>query len=641
MGYGWADAVFSDDKIGVMNEWNCAVENEDAFDTEFRFQKPTGEVTWIHCLSSPYSDQKGVVQGYIGVCFDVSKRKELADRLDMKNRQFEQAEAIANVGFWRVDLEQHKLEWSDQIFRIHDLEISATPSLKHVLKSYPGDAGANLRNAIAKAVEDVSKFDIESDFITSKGEFRRVRNMGQAQTVDGKVVDVVGTCQDVTDRYLLEQRLRSAANTDALTKIANRALYNKALDKLTDGNGADRQEFTLFLIDLNQFKWVNDTLGHPIGDELLCSVADRLAQIDDCTLIARLGGDEFAVIYQQRNDSSSPDGMATQIRDCFTDAFVIGNHKINMGASIGAAHWPAHGPSVDVLTRNADFALYQAKDDSLETVCYFDEELGARIKDQQQLAQDLKTALIDDEFSLYFQPSFSLKHNKVNCFEALMRWHHPERGLVHPSDFVGALETSGQIKSVGEWVIREACRIASTWPEDIRVAVNVSPVQLQEADIQSLIVQSLSRYGMAPNRLELEVTETVLIDDNETAQMILDNLSSLGVRLALDDFGSGFSSLSYLHAFSFDSVKIDRNFVDDLCNNRDSQAIVKSIAKLGQALNFETIAEGVETKEQLDFLKKQGCDQVQGYYFSAPVPEHEVAELIHRLSIPHRKDQVA
>lgn len=641
LGFGWKTAIHPEDRNRVIQEWNSAVERKQSFDLEFRFQRPDKTIIWVHAQSCAYLDRDERVLGYIGSCFDISKRKELEQQFDRTNRQFCQAETIANIGSWRLDIDSLKLEWSNQIFNIHGIEPANSPTLKEALKSYPGDAGRKLFDAISEAVDTTSAFDIETDFLNARRELRRVRNMGQAELVDGKPVAVIGICQDVTDRFQLEQKLRSAANTDVLTNIPNRALYNKALKNMTSDRGDRSDKFTLFLIDLDEFKCINDTLGHPIGDELLSAVAERLSNISSASLVARLGGDEFAVIWKEGNKNSNPSSFPLDLRECFSVPFQIGSTNVKVGASIGAAKWPVHGKSVESLTKNADFALYQAKDRKTGKICYFDEKLGAVIEQKRKLNRDLRAALFNNEFALHFQPLYCLREKKVNGFEALLRWNNPLSGLIPPNEFIPALEETGLIVQVGEWVLREACRIAATWPDDIRLSVNVSPIQLQESDLQNIVIQSLARHNLAADRLELEVTENVLMDNVETAQTKLNGLRSLGVRLSLDDFGSGFSSLSYLHSFSFDSVKIDRSFISDLCENKDSQAIIHSITRLAKALEFETIAEGVESPAQLEFLNQQGCDKVQGYLFSKPVPANKVPQLLHRLSNGYSQDKVA
>lgn len=638
---GWLAAVHSEDRDVVVKEWSSAIEQEQPFDFEFRFRKPSNEVIWVHSQSRPYFDENGDFLGYIGSCFDISNRKILEQQLDRTNRQFCQAETIAKIGSWRFDINSQELEWSDQIYSIHGVTMAKPPSLKEVFKSYPDEAGLQLFDTISEAIDTKSTFDIETDFLTSEGKLRRVRNMGQAEFSEGNPVAVFGICQDVTDRYQLEQKLRSAANTDELTSIPNRTLYNKVLKSMTCTTNERSENFTLFLIDLDEFKCINDTMGHPAGDELLVAVADRLSNIDSTFLIARLGGDEFAVIRKETNQDCETDDFHSELTNCFSKPFRIDSKTVKIGASIGAAKWPAHGESVYSLTKNADFALYQAKEKKVGKICYFDEKLGAAIEQKLKLNQDLRAALFNDEFTLHFQPLYCLKEKKVGGFEALLRWNNPLSGLIPPNEFIPALEETGLILQVGEWVIREACRVAATWPDDIRLSVNVSPVQLQESNLQNIVVQSLARHDIAANRLELEVTENVLMDNVETAKAKLNGLRSLGVRLALDDFGSGFSSLSYLQSFSFDSVKIDRSFVSDIGENKDSRAIIHTITKLARALNFETIAEGVEKPDQLGFLRQQGCNMVQGYLLSKPVPADEVPHLLQRLSTNNGHERVA
>ena len=418
---------------------------------------------------------------------------------------------------------------------------------------------------------------------------------------------------------LLTQRISRMAHYDALTDLPNRVLMREYLEHRT-AHLANGTPFAVLYIDVDEFKGVNDAHGHEIGDQLLRHVSMCLRR---CTgpddLAARLGGDEFALIKSGARDVSELTELAERILGILRTPFDCKGRRLQANVSIGIAMAPEHADDVDELLRLADLAMYAAKTDGRRTFRIFAPEYDAKAKQRRALETDLRDALDRGEFEIQYQPLLDLVTDAVTGCEALIRWRHPGRGMVSPADFIPVAEEAGLITEIGEWVLKTACAEAATWPAEIRVAVNVSPVQFRSGTLALKVAKVLAETGLAADRLELEVTETVLIRDDEEALTVLQQLRCLGVRIALDDFGTGYSSLSYLHRFPFDKIKIDRSFVSAMGEAEDSSAIVNAVVQMAAARRMDTTAEGVETTEQRDILRRLGCSEMQGYLFSPAV----------------------
>lgn len=428
----------------------------------------------------------------------------------------------------------------------------------------------------------------------------------------------------------IEERERQIIHVglhDGLTGLPNRKLFTEQLTNVL-ARRRDGEQVLIAYVDLDDFKMVNDTLGHPAGDALLRTVADHLREDHPDALIARLGGDEFAILIDGIADTDSLGGIADALQRCFDRPITINGQHAACGASIGIAMAPGDASDGVTLMKNADLALYRAKREGKATYHFFEPELDDAARRRRQMEIDLRSAIRDGEFELNFQPLYSLVEKRLTGFEALIRWNHPTRGRVNPAEFIALAEETGLIIPIGEWVIREACHHASTWPDDVSVAVNVSPKQFTATGLASTILQALSASRIAPQRLELEITESIFISDVDATLATLHSLRNLGVRIALDDFGTGYSSLSYLRSFPFDKVKIDRSFVEDLGTSSNGHAIIRAITTLADALGMETLAEGVEDIAQFEVLEREGCRHIQGYLFSRPVPAGAVAGLL-------------
>jgi len=440
----------------------------------------------------------------------------------------------------------------------------------------------------------------------------------------------VATHLDVTEQRRSEARIIYMAQHDALTDLPNRVLLREHLEHAFAVTHRGGPGLAVLMLDLDRFKEVNDTLGHPAGDRLLQAVAVRLRGcIRGTTLIARLGGDEFAVIDYVTDPVVEATALAERIRKVLGEPFDVGDHQVTTGTSIGIAIAPRDGTDSDGIMKSADLALYAAKNGGRGSFRFFEPKLDHLMHARRNLEREMRDALVNGEFELHYQPFFNAGSGEIIGCEALLRWHHPQRGLVSPAEFVPLAEETGLIVPLGEWVLRTACAEAAKWPVNLKIAVNLSPAQFRSKELVPIIVGALASSRIAPQRLELEVTETVIMHDREYVFAALGQLHQLGVRIALDDFGTGYSSLSFLQKFPFDKIKIDRSFVKELSGaSEEARLIARAVVRFAVNLGKTTTAEGVETKEQLDVLRAEGCTELQGYYCSRPIPAVEVARMV-------------
>ena len=429
----------------------------------------------------------------------------------------------------------------------------------------------------------------------------------------------VVTFEDVTEQRHAEARIRFMAHHDELTRLPNRVFFHERMSATLCEQGRNSEQLAVMCLDLDYFKNVNDTLGHPAGDALLKMVAQRLRGcVRESDVVARLGGDEFAILQRGEDQPVQAERLAQRIVDTLCQPYDLNGQRAIVGVSIGIDIATDVNTNPDLMLKNADVALYQAKADGRGTYRFFLPEMGIQIQTRRTMELDLREAMVRQELEVYYQPIFHLAENKVTGFEALLRWQHSTRGMISPAHFIPLAEELGLIVEIGEWVMQQACEEAASWPNGIKVAVNLSPIQFRSENLVLVVERALVQSGLPPHRLELEITETALLQDNEKVLGILHCLRAIGVRIALDDFGTGYSSLSYLRSFPFDKLKIDQSFVREMATRQDCRVIVKSVADLAAQLGITTTAEGVETVEQLADIRQAGCIEVQGYYFDKP-----------------------
>ncbi len=588
----------------------------------------TGEVLladgrWLRISHSATRDR-----GFIVVCSDISLSKKQEANLRQTNWRLDAALDNMSQGLCLFDA-QNRLEVVNRrffdIFGLARDKIQPGVSFREIL-----ELSVARQNHAGKTVDEL---------LVELADFMRRSSNGTHfyELRDGRVVACaynttsdggwVATYEDVTERRQAETKIMHMARHDALTNLPNRLLFREQMEQsLVRG-----EKLAVLFIDLDRFKNVNDTLGHPVGDALLCAVTKRLQlAVRGADTVARLGGDEFAVIQIGGRPTDATE-LAARIIDSISEAFDVHGHQVMIGTSVGIAIAPTDGTEPDQLLRNADMALYRAKSEGRGTYHFFQPEMDAQMQARRSLELDLRKALLAGEFELYYQPLIDLKSDKVSGFEALVRWHHPERGLIGPDDFISVAEEIGLIVPIGDWVLKQACRDAMTWPGKLTVAVNLSAAQFRSPALALSVVGALGASGLPASRLELEITETVLLQDDKAVLDVLHQIRALGVRISMDDFGTGYSSLSYLRSFPFDKIKIDRSFIRELGKENDCVAIIRAVSRLGHSLGMITTAEGVETKEQLAILRDEGCTQVQGFLFSEPRPAKEVPALLQKL----------
>ncbi|MBR0957383.1 bifunctional diguanylate cyclase/phosphodiesterase [Bradyrhizobium japonicum] len=485
---------------------------------------------------------------------------------------------------------------------------------------WQGDADEFFARLIADAREGRTTTDVVNRF------GRSIRVVNQPMQGGGWVA----TFEDITEWLEAQAKISHMARHDALTSLPNRVLFHEELEQgLRRTKSGD--QLAVLCLDLDHFKDINDSLGHPIGDALLKEVGRRLkATVGEHDTVARLGGDEFAVVQIGRSEETAARSLAERLVEVISAPYEIDDHQIVIGVSIGISLSPQDGSNPDELLKNADLALYRAKADGRGTYRFFETGMDARAQARRLLEMDLRAALQRDEFQVYYQPIRDVASGRVVAFEALLRWNHPQRGLIAPINFIPLAEETGLIVQLGEFVLRSACTDAATWPDDVDVAVNLSPVQFKSPNLIASVTEALAASGLDACRLELEITESVLLQNSEATLATLHELRAMGVRISLDDFGTGYSSLSYLRSFPFDKIKIDRSFVSELATREDSMAIIRAVTSLGRSLGIVTTAEGVENDVQLELLRREGCTQAQGYLFSKPRPASDVAMMLDR-----------
>ena len=551
--------------------------------------------------------------------------KEQEEALRIRNFQFDTAINNMSQGLCFFDSDHRLIVCNDRFIEMYDIPFGrvgpGTPLTEVVdLRFEAGSFPAMTRDEYLHWRTNVAVSNEAKDSIVELRNGKTFKIRHRPMSGGGWVA----THEDITEQRQSEVKIEYMAHHDALTELANRVLLNARLE-----HALGRAEtVAVHHLDLDQFKAVNDTFGHHAGDKLLKIVAERLCGlIRETDTIGRMGGDEFVIVQTPIADPADATSLAQRVIKLLSEPYDIDGHQAVIGASIGISVGPGDGTSPDKLLRNADLALYRAKGDGRGTFHFFEPVMDLQMQTRRVMEQDLRKALPAGEFELHYQPVVHLASNEISGFEALIRWNHPTKGLISPAAFIPLAEEIGFIVPMGEWVIRQACTTAAQWPDNLNIAVNISAVQFRNPGLMQVITGALAASGLDPSRLEIEITETVLLHNKEATLAVLHQLRNLGIRIAMDDFGTGYSSLTYLQSFPFDKIKIDRSFVKDITENSGSLNIVRAVAALANGMGMTATAEGVETKEQLDSIASEGCTEMQGFLFSKPLPAREIERL--------------
>ncbi|ESX03875.1 diguanylate phosphodiesterase [Mesorhizobium sp. LSJC268A00] len=564
--------------------------------------------------------------GWVSIYEDITEQRRAEQELKEQHRRFDAALANMSQGLLMYDAEGTLIVRNQRFLDLYKV----TPD------DFP--LGMSQRALLEQMVRlrIYPSMDIDGEIANTRASLQAGEERSTDRSLaDGRTLLVarrpltgggwVATFEDITERRRAEERMSHLAHYDTLTDLPNRSMFRERLDQAMTGD----TPLAIFSLDLDRFKAVNDTWGHPAGDWLLKCVAERLRHSlrSDTDVVARLGGDEFAILQFNPKGATDAEQLAKRIVAVVSQPFRDKGRDMHVGISLGIALYPGDGKDADTLLKNADMALYSGKSEGRNVYRFFEPGMDALVRARLALETDLETALKRREFVLEFQPITNIASGKIVGAEALMRWNSPTRGLVAPDDFIAAAEDSGLIVPLGEWALKQACSVAAGWPPGMRIAVNVSAVQIRSADFARSVISALAVSGVPASRLELEITETVLMDESETVLKTLRQLRELGIRIALDDFGTGYSSLGYLRRFPVDKIKIDRSFIHDI-DNKDTAAIVRTIIGLGAELGITVTAEGVETEAQLDILRKAGCVEAQGFLIGMPSKAADMARLL-------------
>jgi diguanylate cyclase (GGDEF)-like protein len=551
--------------------------------------------------------------------------REQEETLRVRNFQFDTAINNMSQGLCFFDPDHRLIVCNDRFIEMYDIapeRVSPGMSLIEIvdLRFEAGSFPAMTRDEYLHWRTNVAVSNEAKDSIVELMNGRTFKIRHRPMPGGGWVA----THEDITEQRQSEVKIEYMAHHDALTDLANRVLLNDRLEYAL-GRVQHGEMVAVHHLDLDQFKAVNDTFGHPCGDKLLRIVAERLrGLVGEADTIARMGGDEFVIVQATIADPADATSLAQGVIDALSEPYDIDGQQAVIGVSIGISVGPGDGSNPDKLLRNADLALYRAKSDGRGTFRFFEPVMDLQMQTRRILEQDLRKALPSGEFELYYQPVVNLASKEISGFEALIRWNHPSKGMISPADFIPLAEEIGFIVPMGEWVIRQACATAAQWPDNLHVAVNISAIQFRSPGLMQVIVSALAASGLAPTRLEIEITESVLLHNKEATLAVLHQLRALGIRIAMDDFGTGYSSLTYLQSFPFDKIKIDRSFVKNITENSSSLTIVRAVAALANGMGMTATAEGVETAEQLHSIASEGCTEMQGFLFSRPLPAAEI-----------------
>lgn len=561
-----------------------------------------------------------------------AKRKVSQEKLAETEMLLEEMSTMTHVGGWEFNPKTGEGVWTAEVARIHDMDPSKLTNTAIGLEVYKGLWLEKIETAIHEAINDAKPYDLELQMTTLKGNKKWVRTIGIPIMENGFVIRLRGSMQDITAQKSAEEKAHWLANFDALTGLPNRLLLNDRVKYLLNMAQRNNEPLTVMFLDLDHFKNINDTLGHTIGDQVLIEVAKGIkAEVRDEDTVARLGGDEFIMLFPN-TDANAAMYIATKLIAAISKPSIIEGNELTITPSIGIAIYPHDGEDFETLLKNADTAMYRVKNDSRNSFHFFTQEMQLNLARNLQLENALRHALPRNELEVYYQPQISITDGHIIGAEALLRWHHPELGMISPAEFIPIAESSGQIIEIGEWVLRTAIQQTKSWMDGgfnpMIIAINLSAIQFRQKNLLTLVTDILEEAQLLPEYLELELTEAVTMHDPESVIDVMNKFHEQGIRMSIDDFGTGYSSLSYLKQFKIYKLKIDQSFISDISDDPDDRAIVSAIIDMAHNLGLQTIAEGVETAEQLAFLRLHGCNEVQGYYFSKPLPSVEFEQFL-------------
>lgn len=612
----------------------------------------------LFMFKSAYWNYSNYVRAWLQQIELNEQKAELGQQNDVINLLLKDFEQTASDCLWETNADAELLRINEALAERLNIPLDSElpSSFANLLISGGADKQETL-HIFGVAANNTFFRDLLLPLKTDDGE-RWLSFSGKRKADDG----YRGVVADVTDARKAEEQIRHMAHFDSLTELANRDQLSIEIDDALETSETDDKGFALLYLDLDRFKLINDAHGHQFGDEVLVACADRMRRcIGDRDVAARVGGDEFTIVQRGGGHKKSAEMLAQRLIKALERPIQIGDLTVQISASVGVALCPRDGKNTDELMKRADLALYRAKNAGRACVCFFESNMDEEASERREIETDLRTAIREGQFKLFYQPLVDGQSKEAIGFEALLRWKHPTRGLVAPENFIGIAEQTGMITHIGEWVIREALQEAACWPDEQGISINLSPIQVKSSKLLPTVVNALAASGIAPERLEFEITESVLLDDSDASLKTLQEIHKLGVRISLDDFGTGYSSLSYLRSFPFDKIKIDKSFVQSIGDSTECRAIVRAVASLADSLGMRSTAEGLETKEQIDSVMAEGCTELQGFFFSEPLsaetlektgilrrnPRDKAAEqsstrnLTDETTLPHSPDQDA
>ncbi|MFO1420606.1 MAG: EAL domain-containing protein [Candidatus Competibacteraceae bacterium] len=640
IGSGWIQAFHLDDRDQVLQSWRRSVGQGAGFVADLRFRNPSGRVTWLNIRAEPVRDRTGQITGYLGAVTDIAERKQTEETLRASETRFRSFFESSPVGLCLTGPDKRWLEINDRLCEMLGYRREQLIGLSWAELTHPDDTPTDVAHFERVMSRRIDGYSLDKRFIRQDGGLLHANVSTRCvRRTNGSVDYFVTVVQDITERKQAEERILNLSQCDSLTGLPNRTLLSDRLRQVLLRAARDHTQAGVMLVDLDRFKLINDTLGHTVGDQLLREVAARLQRcVRECDTISRQGGDEFAVLLPDLGSSDYASRIAQRMLDALAQPCRLSERarelELHVTCSIGISLYPRDGHSEEVLLKNADIALYRAKDMGRNGYQFYLSGATILSRERLNLETSLRYAVERKEMELYYQPKWDFRAGVITGAEALIRWNHPELGLLSPAKFIPIAEDSGLVLSLGEWVLRVAIDEIGQMHRGafpgLRIAVNLSVRQFRQSDLAEVVRGVLEETHFDPACLELELTEGILMHHTEENMVALRALKTMGVRIAIDDFGTGYSSLSYLQRFPVDVLKIDRSFVMELPASASSAAIVNAIVTLAHGLGLAVVAEGVETSEQMAFLQAHDCDEGQGYYFGHPLPLVEFRKLLER-----------